>query len=229
MAANTKQEQAAPAEGDASMEDILQSIRRIIADDEDPGAAPAETKSAEVLELTEMLNEDGTVVSLKDEPAPAAKPAEVKPEPDPAPPASTDVLDKIDSMLAQPKAAEPPAEKPIEKPAQPPEVKPAEPQMAAKPAVQEAPKEKKPMSETITDDNSILSLETTEAVTSTLGKLDALEPPPPVIDSPAFASGNTVEKMVGDMLRPMMKEWLDTNLPGIVERIVEKEVRKLIR
>jgi cell pole-organizing protein PopZ len=35
--------------------------------------------------------------------------------------------------------------------------------------------------------------------------------------------------MVMDMLRPMMKSWLDANLPVIVERIVEREVRKLIR
>ncbi|MCS6761345.1 MAG: DUF2497 domain-containing protein [Candidatus Devosia symbiotica] len=35
----------------------------------------------------------------------------------------------------------------------------------------------------------------------------------------------TIESLVRDMLRPMLKEWLDENLPAVVERMVEK--RKL--
>jgi len=30
-------------------------------------------------------------------------------------------------------------------------------------------------------------------------------------------------------LRPMLKEWLDDNLEGVVERVVEQEVKKLAR
>lgn len=44
-----------------------------------------------------------------------------------------------------------------------------------------------------------------------------------------FDSGNTVEGMVRDMLRPMLKSWLDANLPGIVEREVRKEVERIAR
>jgi uncharacterized protein len=35
--------------------------------------------------------------------------------------------------------------------------------------------------------------------------------------------------MVAEMLRPMLKEWLDANLPGIVEAEVRKEVERIAR
>ena len=44
-----------------------------------------------------------------------------------------------------------------------------------------------------------------------------------------IASGSTVEAMVADMLRPMLKDWLDANLPGIVEEAVRKEVERISR
>ena len=44
-----------------------------------------------------------------------------------------------------------------------------------------------------------------------------------------FASGNTVEALVVEMLKPMLKEWLDANLPRIVEDKVETEVARIAR
>ena len=44
-----------------------------------------------------------------------------------------------------------------------------------------------------------------------------------------FVSGNTVEAMVAEMLRPMLKDWLDANLPGIVQAAVQKEVERIAR
>jgi cell pole-organizing protein PopZ len=41
--------------------------------------------------------------------------------------------------------------------------------------------------------------------------------------------GGTIEDLVIELLRPMMREWLDQNLPIIVERIVQKEIRRLVR
>lgn len=41
------------------------------------------------------------------------------------------------------------------------------------------------------------------------------------------AGDNTLEGLVREMLRPMLKEWLDGNLPAIVERIVAKEVARI--
>ncbi|KKB09438.1 DUF2497 domain-containing protein [Devosia chinhatensis] len=41
--------------------------------------------------------------------------------------------------------------------------------------------------------------------------------------------GLTIEAMMRDMLRPMLKEWLDENLPSVVERMVEKELSRISR
>jgi hypothetical protein len=41
--------------------------------------------------------------------------------------------------------------------------------------------------------------------------------------------GLTIENMVREMLRPMLKEWLDENLPTLVERMVEKEIERVSR
>lgn len=43
------------------------------------------------------------------------------------------------------------------------------------------------------------------------------------------SSGKTVEDLVKEALRPMLKEWLDRNLPGLVERYVEREIARLTR
>jgi len=41
------------------------------------------------------------------------------------------------------------------------------------------------------------------------------------------APGNTLEGLVREMLRPMMKEWLDANLSKLVERMVAKEIARI--
>jgi len=41
--------------------------------------------------------------------------------------------------------------------------------------------------------------------------------------------GRTVEELCVELLKPMLKEWLDANVPGIVERLVEREIRYLSR
>ena len=38
---------------------------------------------------------------------------------------------------------------------------------------------------------------------------------------------NSLEGLVRDMLRPMLKEWLDTNLPAVVETMVAKEIARI--
>ena len=42
-------------------------------------------------------------------------------------------------------------------------------------------------------------------------------------------SGNTLEDLVRELLKPMLKSWLDENLPPIVERMVAKEIARLAR
>lgn len=39
----------------------------------------------------------------------------------------------------------------------------------------------------------------------------------------------TLEAFLREMMYPVLKEWLDANLPQIVERVVEQEVKKLAR
>ncbi len=44
---------------------------------------------------------------------------------------------------------------------------------------------------------------------------------------PVPARGATVEDLASELLRPMLKDWLDSHLPAIVERLVAKEVARI--
>lgn len=46
------------------------------------------------------------------------------------------------------------------------------------------------------------------------------------VAAPAVA-GRTMEDVVIDALRPMLKDWLDTNLPALVEAMVAKEITRI--
>ncbi len=39
----------------------------------------------------------------------------------------------------------------------------------------------------------------------------------------------SLEAMAQDMLKPMLAEWLDDNLPRMVERLVREEIERLSR
>ena len=41
--------------------------------------------------------------------------------------------------------------------------------------------------------------------------------------------GPTLEDMVRDEMRPLLKEWLDANLPALVERLVQVEIERVIK
>ncbi|MGH6981530.1 MAG: DUF2497 domain-containing protein, partial [Stellaceae bacterium] len=41
--------------------------------------------------------------------------------------------------------------------------------------------------------------------------------------------GRTLEEMVRELLRPHLKDWLDANLPRLVERLVRDEINRLVR
>jgi len=56
--------------------------------------------------------------------------------------------------------------------------------------------------------------------------------PRPVVSDPGpnlGPSGRSLEDIVKELLRPMLKEWLDKNLPAMVERSVEREIVRLTR
>ena len=41
------------------------------------------------------------------------------------------------------------------------------------------------------------------------------------------ANNNSIEEFVSELIKPMIKEWLDQNLHSIVEEVVSKEVKKI--
>ncbi|RVC00727.1 DUF2497 domain-containing protein, partial [Mesorhizobium sp. M7A.F.Ca.AU.002.06.1.1] len=49
--------------------------------------------------------------------------------------------------------------------------------------------------------------------------------------SDAFASRSkkTFDEMAEEMLRPMLQDWLDNNLPTLVERLVREEIERVAR
>lgn len=190
----------AVGEDDLSMEEILQSIRRIIADDDEGKSkqegASGNGEASNILELTDMLEEDGSVTNLKDD----------SPKAD----ASVDVLQNIDAALV-------------------PEAPVREIKLNSQPAAapQAAPKNEAAMDN---ESGSLLSKTVENAAMSALAKLNVPETPlQPITPPPQFRSGGTVEDLVEELLKPMMVDWLNNNLPSIVERIVEREVLRLTR
>ncbi len=69
-------------------------------------------------------------------------------------------------------------------------------------------------------DEPLLSREATEAAALSFGALSA------GLD---VRSAQLADGMVRDMLRPMLKQWLDDNLPAIVERLVRDEIQRVAR
>src|SRR5271166_3110520 len=69
-------------------------------------------------------------------------------------------------------------------------------------------------------DEPLLSPESDEAVSTSFGALS---------DGIAARSLEIAEGMAREMLRPMLKAWLDENLPAIVERLVRAEIQRVAR
>jgi uncharacterized protein len=216
-----------------SMEEILASIRRIIADDDASKTGPREAEA----------------------PKPAPRPA--APPPRPAPPVAppkpsaaeiyaeesapaamsgvdvedqaSDILDLTESMAAPPPA--PPAPGASHGP--PPQfrkidghfdvsfddtVEKSAAQRSVEPARGQYPRE------TNTSDDheraQLLSSETSAAVDSAFNTL---------AQTVLVQNARTLEDLVREMLRPMLKTWLDDNLPGMVERLVRAEIERVAR
>lgn len=193
--------QAKPSE--PSMEEILASIRRIISDDEaKPGeaAAPAPEAAPEPEPLAAI---DDDVLDLGAEAALIAAPVPA-PEPHPEPaPSQVEISDDSDVAFVE----EPPVIAAAAPPPPAPEPIPAAPaQMtSAAPAVDMA---------------SLLSDQASSVVTNAFGQLAST-----VLSNNA----RTLEDLVKDMLKPMLKTWLDDNLPTMVERLVRAEIERVAR
>jgi hypothetical protein len=205
-----------------SMEEILASIRRIIADDDATKAPPKAPEPAKA----------------------AAAPAPARPAPRPAapppppPPAETNGQDDIDAMFAavdaKPDEPAPPAPNDIlelteemEAPVEPP---PVLRRIDATPDVVEAPPAPEPVPtveaarrqfrEQTQPERSLLSSSTTAAVDSAFNSL---------AHTVLVQNSRTLDDLVREMLRPMLKAWLDDNLPNMVERMVRAEIERVSR
>jgi cell pole-organizing protein PopZ len=66
----------------------------------------------------------------------------------------------------------------------------------------------------------LLSRETSAAVDSAFNTLT---------QTVLVQNARTLEDLVREMLRPMLKTWLDDNLPGMVERLVRAEIERVSR
>lgn len=169
-----------------SMEEILSSIRRIIAEDDPGGGAPGPANAAGGANVMQAMadDEDDDVLEL----------TEVVGGPGPSMPAA----------VAHP--TQPPA------PTPPP---------AAAPTT--AAMEPRPMPASAAE--PLISPLVANASTQAFARLTRAA----TTDDRKEASGVTVEQLVVDLLTPMLRDWLDKNLPEIVERVVEQEVKKLAR
>lgn len=206
------------------MEEILASIRRIIADDEKPAAAG----KAVVADAVE------------------ARPRSTAPAPKPAAPANADAAnsqDDIDAMLANLDAAATGKTGKEGRSAEAEEVFELTDEMAV-PDARHAFQKIEPQDDlefaevtqvaaappdpaTIAPSNPnaapaarILSHSTVSAVETAFNSLAST-----VLTNNA----RTLEDLVKEMLRPMLKSWLDDNLPGLVERIVKAEIERVSR
>src|SRR5215831_995781 len=217
--------QAAKAQ-EPSMEEILASIRRIIADDDasKPAKAP---KAAPAAKQQPAVPSRPTTP-----PAPAnatAAPPAPKPAPTPAN-APANSQDDIDAMLAELDDA--PADEKSSasdvfdlteamaapSPPPPPPQKPA-PGFRTIDGASDVVFTTKPEPPPLID-RRLISNETIAAVDSAFNTL---------AHTIIGQNARTLEDLVKEMLRPMLKSWLDDNLPSLVERIVRAEIERVSR
>jgi len=62
------------------------------------------------------------------------------------------------------------------------------------------------------------------AAEASRGALDALSR---LVVKPEVAGSDTLEALVREMLRPMLRDWLDANLPAMVETMVSQEIARI--
>jgi cell pole-organizing protein PopZ len=220
-----------PAPKEPSMDEILSSIRQIIADD-DAGAAPKKPVAPtppparsfipqpvvepEPLALSpEQILRD---TAAEDGAKPGLSFSELLGGTAPAPDLDATLVDPDDISfdLDEDEPAPAPVFTPPPRAAVPAYERPA-PRPAASVAMA-APMPDPSLSSDIAE--QLLEPTTQSAVKSTFARLSGLS---------TVTSGVTIEDMMREMLRPMLKEWLDENLPSVVERMVEKEIARVSR
>ncbi len=215
-------------QNEPSMEDILASIRNILAEDEENN--PERAKDTPVMQdIAEMpVN---TEAQKKTEPArfdsePEQMPraAETFPE-KPSDPVVTETHEDVvkltaDMIVPQPQlgAQEAPASADDD-----------DDDFTPEPVIPQEPMKEETLTDLIKetaerrleDDDSLLAEPTVVAAAETLAHLRDIASEKRL----SLGKGDmTIEAIVRETLRPYLKEWLDVNLPDIVERVVKKEI-----
>lgn len=186
------------------MEEILASIRRIIADDQEGVQTASPPKSPLALAPVPPLDEDD-VLDLAEIAPPRAK----------APPPVPLDLDAPEVAFRDDEGAVPGFGR-IERGEEPEPVpdRPPPPRREPPPIPRRA--EPPPASN---EDHLISS-----ATDATVGQAFNL-----LANTVLGSNTRTLEDLVREMLRPLLKNWLDDNLPTIVERLVRAEIERVAR
>jgi len=231
-----------PASKEPTMDEILSSIRQIIADDDEsanqkmptakvhvakPAAVPEpqaepEPKPAVAEQVIDPFSDDDD-----DVPPLALSPDQIVEDPaeelevsEPEMPSAAS-LDAAELVVPDDVAFDLDED---EAPARQEEPKP-EPVAEASPGVaKSAPMPDPDLSADLAEE--LLEPATSAAVKSAFARLNTPKLTP---DMALGASGMTIEAMIREMLRPMLKEWLEENLPSMVERIVAQEIERVSR
>lgn len=219
---NPENEVTPEGDDDHSIEDILASIRRIISDDDEEGVeddaqddndAPVMAEPAvkeDLISVDDAIDMDDDVLELTEAMIEDNDDAQI-------------TADDIDAMFgANLEANEEPI---IEEPAvTEPEV------VATTPVVEEEMVEVAPvveMRDMEEDNDDLLTSEVAAMAAGSLSKLSALEKSDVTPSSSVTVGTISLDEIVRQEVRPILKQWLNDNLTTIVERAVEKEISKL--
>lgn len=208
-----------PKQSEQSMEEILQSIKRIIAEEGDDTVV-ASNVDGDVLELTDRVP-DEEIAGSKDEGAIA--------------PISVDAL--LDSLadpahVAPAAAAEAPKEEPALQAETISALEAIEGMLSEMTTPVPAPVAPEPAPQPAATTFSEEGIASQKTLAASAAALKQLKPEPEQhtefhAERIAFRSGMTIEDLVLETLRPMLREWVDANMPGMVERMVAREISKI--
>lgn len=210
-----------PAAKEPSMDEILSSIRQIIADDDaGPTPAPAPVEEVDPDSLGAGLPSFDAFLADEDLAPP--------PEPEPAleamdlMAAAEEEVEALELSTAQIVEPEPEPEPEVHTPMQFPEVLLEPDDVSFDAAVDEEPAVEPLPDPTLSADlaDHLLEPAAEQAATHAFARLGTI-----AIGDQAI----TLEAMIKEMLRPMLKQWLDENLPTVVEKLVEKEIDRVTR
>lgn len=185
-----------------TMEEILASIRRIIS--EDDGAAPA-TAAHEpedhVLELTEQVDPPAPPPEPTRSEPPRPEPPRLEPSARPAQPVGDFDVFTRPAARPEPTRYEPPRPDPTR-------AAPSRPMF-------------EPSFSASSGEEGLVSPHAAEAAASHFGQLaQSIAMPAPTV---------TLDDVVRELLKPLLRDWLDQHLGGIVQSTVQAEVERIAR